>query len=102
MCFVGAQTARAFSVKKLVHGETGVTAVSLQSSRAHVFVDVWLQRDCKRRSWNIVLSVLRVLCIVAGSLYVVSVSRSDSVPFIIFLLPLVASLSVFPRSLLYD
>ena len=37
-----------FSVKQLVHGETRVTAVSLQSSRAHVFVDVWLQRDCKR------------------------------------------------------
>ena len=29
------------------HGETGVTAVSLQSSRAYVLVDVWLQRDCK-------------------------------------------------------
>ena len=45
------------------------------------------------------LGVFRVLYIVAGISSSVIVSRSASVPFLIFLLSLVSSLSVFPRSL---
>ena len=48
------------------------------------------------------LSVFPVLYIVAAISYFVCVARSRSVDFIKFLLPLVASFSVFARSLLYD
>ena len=64
-----------------------------------MFVDVWLQKDCKHYAWHILLSVFRVLCIVAGFTSFVIVSRSASVLILMFLLSLVSSLSVLPHSL---
>ena len=72
-----------FSVKQLVHRKTVVTAVSLQSSRECLFVDVWLQRDNKHSTHH-VGSVSRL---VAGISSVVNVSRSASVHFLIIFWP---------------